>query len=148
VLVGEQLSDLAVAEVVQKKLLVELEQAAEVRRLAAALAARQTPDFEAWELFAPACADSMARAGSQSQFAQAAGILGTNTPEVVTNATTDITILLLLGASRRTSEGEALVRTGKWHDASPTELLGWQLTGKNLVWASVERWRRERVHLE
>jgi hypothetical protein len=47
--VGEQLRDLAVAEVVQKKLLVELEQAAEVRRLAAALAARQTPDFEAWE---------------------------------------------------------------------------------------------------
>src|SRR6516162_4413210 len=47
--VGEQLSDLAVAEVVQKKLLVELEQAAEVRRLATALAARQTPDFEAWE---------------------------------------------------------------------------------------------------
>jgi len=47
--VGEQLSDLAVGEVVQKKLLVELEQAAEVRRLAAALAARQTPDFEAWE---------------------------------------------------------------------------------------------------
>ena len=46
---GEQLSDLAVAEVVQKKLLVELEQAAEVRRLAAALAARQTPDFEAGE---------------------------------------------------------------------------------------------------
>jgi transposase-like protein len=33
----------------KKKLLVELEQAAEVRRLAAALAARQTPDFEAWE---------------------------------------------------------------------------------------------------
>jgi hypothetical protein len=47
--VGEQLSDLAVAEAVQKKLLVELERAAEVRRLAAALAARQTPDFEAWE---------------------------------------------------------------------------------------------------
>jgi len=47
--VGEQLSDLVVAEAVQKKLLVELEQAAEVRRLAVALAARQTPDFEAWE---------------------------------------------------------------------------------------------------
>ena len=44
--VGEQLSDFAVAEVVQKKLLVEREQAAAVRRLAAA---RQTPDFEAWE---------------------------------------------------------------------------------------------------
>jgi hypothetical protein len=47
--VGEQLSDLAVAEVEQKKLLVELEQTAEVRRLVTALAARQTPDFEAWE---------------------------------------------------------------------------------------------------
>jgi len=46
---GEQLGDLAVAEAAQKKLLVELEQTAEVRRLAAALAARQTPDFEAWE---------------------------------------------------------------------------------------------------
>jgi hypothetical protein len=47
--VGEQLGDLAVAEVVQKKLLVELEQTAEVRRLATTLAARRTPDFEAWE---------------------------------------------------------------------------------------------------
>ena len=37
------------AEVVQKKLLVELEQSAEVRRLAGAMASRQTPDFEAWE---------------------------------------------------------------------------------------------------
>ena len=47
--VGEQLSDLVVAEAVQKKTPGELEQAAEVRRLAVALAARQTPDFEAWE---------------------------------------------------------------------------------------------------
>lgn len=47
--VGEQLGDLAVAEVVQKKLLVELEQTAEVRRLATMMSARQTPDFEAWE---------------------------------------------------------------------------------------------------
>ena len=46
---GEQLGDLAVAEVVQKKLLVELEQSAEVRRLVTAMASRQTPDFEAWE---------------------------------------------------------------------------------------------------
>ena len=60
------------------------------------------------------------------------GILVTNTPEVVTDATADITILLLLGASRRASEGEALVRHDKWHDPRPTELLGWQLTGRNL----------------
>src|SRR5437667_7007042 len=64
--VGEQLSDLAVAEVVQKKLLVELEQTAEVRRLAAALAARQTPDFEAWESL-------MLQAARQG----GAGVLGT-----------------------------------------------------------------------
>jgi lactate dehydrogenase-like 2-hydroxyacid dehydrogenase len=60
------------------------------------------------------------------------GILVTNTPQVVTDATADITILLLLGASRRASEGEALVRNGGWHDPRPTELLGWQLTSKNL----------------
>ena len=47
--VGEQLGDLALAQVVQKKLLVQPEPAAEARRLAATLAARQTPDFEAWE---------------------------------------------------------------------------------------------------
>jgi lactate dehydrogenase-like 2-hydroxyacid dehydrogenase len=60
------------------------------------------------------------------------GILVTNTPEVVTDATADITILLLLAASRRASEGEALVKSGGWDDPRPTELLGWQLTGKNL----------------
>jgi hypothetical protein len=43
--VGEQRSDWALAEAVQKKLRRELEPAAEVHRLAA----RRTPDFEAWE---------------------------------------------------------------------------------------------------
>jgi len=52
------------------------------------------------------------------------GILVTNTPEVVTDATADITILLLLGTSGRASEGQALVRTDQWPDPRPTELLG------------------------
>lgn len=64
--------------------------------------------------------------------AAARGIEVTNTPGVVTDATADIAILLLLAASRRASEGEALVRSGNWHDPRPTELLGWQLTGKVL----------------
>jgi lactate dehydrogenase-like 2-hydroxyacid dehydrogenase len=41
-------------------------------------------------------------------------------------------MLLLLAASRQASEGEALVRSGNWYDPRPTELLGWQLTGKVL----------------
>lgn len=60
------------------------------------------------------------------------GIEVTNTPEVVTDATADIAILLLLAASRRASEGQVLVRSGNWRDPRPTELLGWQLTGKVL----------------
>lgn len=64
--------------------------------------------------------------------AAARGIEVTNTPGVVTDATADIAILLLLAASRRASEGEALVRSGNWRDPKPTELLGWQLSGKVL----------------
>ncbi|HTZ50002.1 MAG TPA: D-glycerate dehydrogenase [Verrucomicrobiae bacterium] len=64
--------------------------------------------------------------------AAARGIQVTNTPDVVTDATADVTMLLLLGASRRATEGQALLRSGAWCDPRPTELLGWQLTGKNL----------------
>ena len=64
--------------------------------------------------------------------AAARGIQVTNTPGAVTDATADITMLLLLGASRRASEGQALLLRGEWRDPRPTELLGWQLTGKNL----------------
>ena len=64
--------------------------------------------------------------------AAARGIEVTNTPEVVTDATADIAILLLLAASRRANEGQALVRSGNWRDPRPTELLGWQVSGKVL----------------
>ena len=60
------------------------------------------------------------------------GIVVTNTPDVLTDATADLTLLLLLGASRRANEGQEIVRTGSWTDPRPTELLGWQLTGKTL----------------
>ncbi len=64
--------------------------------------------------------------------AAARGIQVTNTPGVVTDATADLAILLLLAASRRASEGQALVRSGNWEGLGPTGLLGWQLTGKVL----------------
>lgn len=60
------------------------------------------------------------------------GIAVTNTPDVLTDATADITVLLLLGASRRATEGQAMMRAATWKDPRPTELLGWQLTGKTL----------------
>src|SRR6202046_2843236 len=54
------------------------------------------------------------------------------TPAEVTDATADIAILLLLGASRRAFEAQELVRSGDWTIARAGSLLGWQLTGKNL----------------
>lgn len=55
-----------------------------------------------------------------------------NTPSAVTDATADIAMLLLLGASRRAFEAQELVRTGEWTIARSGALLGWQLTGKIL----------------
>ena len=55
-----------------------------------------------------------------------------NTPGVLTDATADLTWLLLLAAARRAHEGEQLIRQGEWTDPRPTELLGTQVTGKRL----------------
>src|SRR6202522_3356015 len=54
------------------------------------------------------------------------------TPTAVTDATADIAMLLLLGASRRAFEAQELVRTGEWTIARSGALLGWQVTGKVL----------------
>lgn len=60
------------------------------------------------------------------------GIVVTNTPDVVAEATAEIALLLLLGAARRAHEGATLLRTGGWTGWTPTQLLGTQLTGKRL----------------
>jgi len=60
------------------------------------------------------------------------GLRVTNTPDVVTEATADIALLLLLGAARRASEGEQLVRSGAWTGWAPTQLLGRGFAGKRL----------------
>ena len=64
--------------------------------------------------------------------ATAAGIAVTNTPDVLTDATADIAMLLMLMAARRASEGERLLRAGQWTGWHPTQLLGSQVTGKTL----------------
>jgi lactate dehydrogenase-like 2-hydroxyacid dehydrogenase len=60
------------------------------------------------------------------------GIIVTNTPDVLSDATAEVTMLLLLGAARRASEGEKLVREAKWKDWSPAFMVGTQVTGKRL----------------
>lgn len=60
------------------------------------------------------------------------GIAVTNTPGVLADATAEVTILLLLGAARRASEGERLVRAGEWNTWSPSFMVGTQVTGKRL----------------
>ncbi len=64
--------------------------------------------------------------------AKARGIVVTNTPDVLSDATAEIAMLLMLGAARRAHEGEQLIRTATWREWSPTYRLGLQVTGKRL----------------
>lgn len=64
--------------------------------------------------------------------AKARGIPVTNTPEVLSDATAEIAMLLMLGAARRVFEGEQQIRTETWADWSATYQLGIQVTGKRL----------------
>ncbi|MBK8725790.1 MAG: D-glycerate dehydrogenase [Holophagaceae bacterium] len=58
------------------------------------------------------------------------GIRIVSTPGVLTDATADLALALLLGLSRRLLEGDALVRSGAWTGWAPEQLLGTGLTGK------------------
>lgn len=64
--------------------------------------------------------------------AAAAGIAVTNTPGVLTEATAELAITLMLMAGRRAAEGERLARSGAWSGWAPTQLLGQQLAGLSL----------------
>jgi lactate dehydrogenase-like 2-hydroxyacid dehydrogenase len=64
--------------------------------------------------------------------ATARGIVVTNTPDVLTEATADLAMLCLLAAARRAFEGEALTRSGQWAGWTPTQLLGLELNGATL----------------
>lgn len=66
------------------------------------------------------------------QAARGRGIAVTNTPGVLTEATADCTTLLMLGAARRASEGERLVRQRAWQGWKPSLLVGADLNGRRL----------------
>ena len=63
---------------------------------------------------------------------KARGIAVTNTPDVLSDATAEIAMLLMLGAARRAVEGDRLVRTGAWDVWSPSFMVGKQVTGARL----------------
>ena len=64
--------------------------------------------------------------------AKARGIAVSNTPDVLTDATADLAMTLLLMVARRTGEGERHVRGGQWTGWRPTHMLGTQVSGKTL----------------
>ena len=64
--------------------------------------------------------------------AKARGIVVTNTPDVLNDATADVAMLCLLGAARRGAEGDRMVRAGEWVGWHSTMMLGVHVTGKRL----------------
>jgi lactate dehydrogenase-like 2-hydroxyacid dehydrogenase len=64
--------------------------------------------------------------------AKARGLAVSNTPDVLTDATADLALTLLLMVSRRAGEGERHVRSGQWTGWRPTHMLGTQVAGKTL----------------
>ena len=64
--------------------------------------------------------------------AKEAGVSVSNTPEVLTEATADLAMTLLLMTARRAGEGERHVRNGKWTGWRPTHMMGTMVSGKTL----------------
>jgi lactate dehydrogenase-like 2-hydroxyacid dehydrogenase len=64
--------------------------------------------------------------------ARTRGLAVSNTPDVLTDATADLAVTLLLMVSRRTGEGERHLRSGAWTGWRPTHMLGTQVSGKTL----------------
>ncbi|CUH42675.1 2-hydroxyacid dehydrogenase [Ruegeria atlantica] len=60
------------------------------------------------------------------------GIVVTNTPDVLSDATAELTMLLMLGAARHAVRGDRLMRTGTWDSWSPSFMVGKQVTGARL----------------
>ncbi len=64
--------------------------------------------------------------------AKAQGLVVTNTPEVLTDCTADIAMVLMLMVARRAGEGERHVRQDEWTGWRPTHMMGTKVTGKTL----------------
>ena len=64
--------------------------------------------------------------------AKARGVIVTNTPDVLTEATAELTWALILGAARRIVEGDRLIRRNGWKRWALDFMLGTELRGKQL----------------
>jgi lactate dehydrogenase-like 2-hydroxyacid dehydrogenase len=64
--------------------------------------------------------------------ARSRGIPLVNTPDVLSVATAECAMLLILAAARRAGEGERMIRAGKWTGWAPTQLLGTLVSGRRL----------------
>ncbi|HET7241578.1 MAG TPA: D-glycerate dehydrogenase [Gemmatimonadales bacterium] len=64
--------------------------------------------------------------------AKARGVAVSNTPDVLTDATADLAITLLLMVARRTGEGERHLRGGQWTGWRPTHMMATHVSGKTL----------------
>ena len=81
--------------------------------------------------------------------AKARGITVTNTPGVLTDATADLAMTLLLTVARRAGEGERHLRSGEWTGWRPTHMMGAQVSGKTLGligFGRIGRAMAERAH--
>ena len=67
-----------------------------------------------------------------AEAARAHGLAVTNTPGVLTDATADLALTLILATARRAGEGERMLRAGDWQGWHPTQLLGTHVTGKTV----------------
>lgn len=63
---------------------------------------------------------------------RARGIPVVNTPDVLSVATAECAMLLILAAARRAGEGERMIRAGGWNGWAPTQLLGTLVSGRRL----------------
>ncbi len=60
------------------------------------------------------------------------GVVVTNTPDVLTNATAELAVTLMLAAARRLGEAERIVRAGRWKGWDPEWMLGRELSGSTV----------------
>ena len=79
--------------------------------------------------------------------AAARGIAVCNTPDVLSVATAETALLLILAAARRAGEGERLIRSGRWQGWAPTQLLGVGVVGRRLGIFGMGRIGRELARL-
>lgn len=78
--------------------------------------------------------------------AKSRNLVVTNTPEVLTDCTADIAMILMLSVARRTGEGERHVRNKEWTGWRPTHMIGTKVTGKTLGLIGMGRIARAMAH--